>query len=213
MFPFKRFPLKTNMTEVARTVKSLRSLWKQRLPNLPFYTLGAAVYLDVQRDKSMHRYLKMAANLNSVIAANFLPLLEEVDNVLEKELRCKTQYEPKYGIPGFHIFEQHAEFEVNGGVWHIDTPQNELGLPDNDPISFTVAVELPLHGGGMYMRESNYCPIEEVEYIAYKVGEMILHDGKVIHRIAPVIEMQENDMRITLQGHGVKVHDKYVIFW
>jgi hypothetical protein len=44
---------------------------------------------------------------------------------------------------------------------------------------------------------------------------MFIHSGKFTHAMAPAIEMSPEDMRITLQGHGIldEKSNKYLIYW
>jgi len=90
----------------------------------------------------------------------------------------------------------------------MDMGHIALGLPENDPISFTATVRLPKDGGGLQYKEG-----DEEFYLAYKVGEIVVHDGSIMHKIAPFKAFHEDDQRVTMQGHGVKIDDQYVLFW
>ena len=57
--------------------------------------------------------------------------------------------------------------------------------------------------------------LNDLAYIKYEEGYMFLHSGKFTHAMAPAILIQDNDMRVTLQGHGIldKDKDEYLIYW
>ena len=79
----------------------------------------------------------------------------------------------------------------------------ELGQVDTS--AFTVPVMLPTGGGGMES-EDGYHP--------YAVGEMIMHDGKQLHRIASYKKYKQGEYRITLQGHIVRDdRGNLIMFW
>lgn len=57
--------------------------------------------------------------------------------------------------------------------------------------------------------------VNELEFIKYEEGYMFIHSGKFTHAMAPAIEMAKDDMRITLQGHGIldEATGKYLLYW
>lgn len=57
--------------------------------------------------------------------------------------------------------------------------------------------------------------VNDLEFIKYEEGYMFIHSGKFTHAMAPAIEMTKDDMRITLQGHGIldEAADKYLLYW
>ncbi len=57
--------------------------------------------------------------------------------------------------------------------------------------------------------------LNDLAFIKYEEGYMFLHSGKFTHAMAPAILIEEDDMRITLQGHGILDENKneYLIYW
>jgi hypothetical protein len=51
------------------------------------------------------------------------------------------------------------------------------------------------------------------EYVEYKVGELLLHDGMTPHRISPYRKYIEGEHRITMQGHIVRNGRELITFW
>ena len=85
------------------------------------------------------------------------------------------------------------------------------------PVSFTLAIALPTAGAGL-----NYWDCEwrtdaaitvasqrqligrmPLRYLDYRVGELVIHSGRLVHQIAPARNLQAGDERITLQGHAL----------
>lgn len=204
-----QFKLSTDMEKIRNKVMGLNSLWDNRIPDRPFYTLGGSAYLDIEReDKTSYEYKQKT--FNSSMVHCFGDLYSEVQAVLENHLKVPCHFDPLLCVPGFHIFFSHPAFVTTGGVWHMDMGHIQLGLPENDPISFTATVELPTDGGGLQYKFSSN---GEEHYLPYEVGGMVMHDGCMMHKIAPLKAFHEDDERITMQGHGVKVNGEYVLFW
>ena len=86
----------------------------------------------------------------------------------------------------------------------MDYPHTTLGMGDEDAHSFTVALELPKCGGGMDFGD---------DYIDYKVGELVLHDGLTNHRISSYKAYQPDEYRKTLQGHIISDGSALIMFW
>jgi hypothetical protein len=124
--------------------------------------------------------------------------------------------------------------EFFGSPIHVDAPQyivdwqNMAGLDFEQTISFTMAISVPASGAGMYVwdlplnetmhlqslqdlyQRLNKCP----KYLYdYQVGLMALHSGTNYHQIAPIPDMTAQDVRITLQGHGICANGTWQIYW
>ena len=195
------------MGDVRENVMGLSALWNHRIPDRPFFTLGPSAYLDIERtDKTS--YQNNLAVTNNVLAYCFGDLYKEVAEVLSEHLGKPAYYDASLALPGFHIFFSHTAFVTSGGLWHMDMGHVQLGLPENDPISFTATVRLPKDGGGLQYKDE-----KGEHYLPYEVGGMVMHDGCTMHKIAPLKAFHEDDERITMQGHGVEIEGEYVLFW
>jgi len=201
------FKLEADMEVVRGNVIGLNSLWNNRTEDRPFHTLGASAYLDIRRGDTDSYFTGVQA-CNGALAYCFGSLYQEISKVLTDHLKMEVSFDPSLALPGFHIFFGHEAFVREGGLWHMDMGHIQLGLPDVDPISFTVTVCLPKDGGGL-----NYKQDDKEHYLAYEVGGMVVHDGCMMHKIASLNSYQEDDERITMQGHGVNINGEYVLFW
>lgn len=194
----KRLPVALSMRLVSDKVLELKDLWESRSNDIPFFTIGKAAYLDG------NAYTDRAKELNKILIKQFGPLYTEIQSVFESEFKEPVGFNPSIALPGFHIFPSDPKLLSVAGNWHIDTPHLTLNLGHEDTWAFTLPIQLPSGGGGMESRES---------YHAYEVGQMILHKGNDLHRIANFKDYKPNEYRITLQGHIVRVEGKLVMFW
>ena len=69
------------------------------------------------------------------------------------------------------------------------------GLP-----SYTLAIELPKSGGGVDFVDE----FHQRQHLAYNKGDLVIHTGEEIHRIAGLKKYVEGEYRITMQGHIVR---------
>ena len=189
------------MDQVADSVLELKHLWESRSDDFPFFTLGKSAYLD----GNTKEYFEGAEKLNPVLMETFRQLYKHVSNVLGCELGEEILSDDDLAIPGFHIFPSDKKLLSISGNWHIDNPHTTLELGEMDASAFTLPVMLPTGGGGVEF-EDGYHP--------YTVGEMVMHDGKQLHRIASYKKYKKGEYRITLQGHIVRGNKgNLIMFW
>jgi hypothetical protein len=217
-------------TAILDKVHALQTLWIRRAEP-PFFSLGAASYLDAQPGEDS--YYDLARRFNVTLRENFGSLYDRVALVLERHLNAPTCYVPRFALPGFHIFQAAAAFADSTGCLHCDRQYDRLdwtgyASPDlSDPVSFTLAIALPNAGAGLQVWDIEHDDIvgksldetrgvfnsRECKYEAYRVGEMVIHSGHTVHQIAPMPGMAPNDERITLQGHGILAGSIWHLYW
>jgi hypothetical protein len=49
--------------------------------------------------------------------------------------------------------------------------------------------------------------------VSYNLGESFFFKGVLLHQIAPFISLEENERRITMQGHGLLCDGIWRIFF
>ena len=143
------------MSNVTLQVHQLRDLWQHRPDTagpLPFFTLGAASYLDHHTSPT---YEQNAFKVNPKLASRLSWVYERLRLGLEKELGDKTAYHVPYKdwpeglacLPGFHIFLASKVFEFPVAAVHYDAQYQALAFPKgskfDQTLSFTLAVDLP----------------------------------------------------------------------
>lgn len=230
--PLARLPL-LDAAECARaleTVLAHREAWTARLPGAPFYTLGAASYLDAAAGAAP--YYAVAAELNPLLERGFGWLYERLLPALASHLGADAAFEPRAARPGFHVFLAHPSFGRPLARIHFDLQYLNLewdgGRDLSRPVSFTLPVRLPRAGAGL-----NTWNIAKPEYdamtpgqrerigddhppdrVPYEEGVLVCHSGTLLHQIAPASRpMDPDDMRVTLQGHALPGEGGYRVYW
>lgn len=216
--------------QVRLSVLALRPHWVHRIPDLPFYSLGAVSYMDAVGDAPS--YARRARADNRLLRTHFSWLYERVAAALGQALGAPACYVEPLALPGFHIHLFDRAFEHPIAPIHFDLQYrfHDWRATDADldhPISFTLAVSLPQHGGGLNtwdvsLAERRLRASETPEELAkgcerlfhaYQLGHMALHSGHLLHQIAPGTNLQPQDERITLQGHGVYAQGMWRLYW
>lgn len=216
---------------IIAAIDAQRAHWLQRDAALPFYTLGATSYLDALNDPQLYR--QRAALYNPLLQAAFAALYQQLLSALAAQLGADCVLAPETAHPGFHIFEFHPAFREPAAVIHFDRQfedipwQRPQELDFEQPLSFTLPLQLPASGGGLNTwpadwRHCHNSPLLVPELLAhaltcqplaYTEGVLMLHSGHMLHQIAPVPEMQPGDRRITLQGHALPRCGVYQLYW
>lgn len=216
---------------VRATVYDLQSAWLRRNPMVPFFTLGAASYLDAASHPE--NYYATAKHSNPVLQEQFSWLYERVALVLSQQLQAPVNYQHAFALPGFHVYLSSKVFEQPIASIHCDLQYQLLDWrfasnPDlTQPLSFTLAISLPRHGGGLNVWDLHYHDIIDVnretmlqrvrsqpqQFHPYQVGTLILHSGHTIHQAAPARDVQPDDDRITLQGHCLFSQGQWHLYW
>ncbi len=200
-----RKSLDIDTEEIIRSIYDCSQYWESRSDEYPFFTLGKSAYLDGKTDA----YYEVSAWLNDILLGHFYGLYESVIHVLQEELEEPIELAHDLALPGFHIFPSSIKFLSIAGNWHQDYPHTTLDLKEIDPYAFTVAIKLPKSGGGMdYMDE-----FHQPQHLQYNEKDLILHDGKTIHRIAGIKEYVPDEHRITFQGHIIRRDNILEAFW
>lgn len=197
--------------KVRSIVYELKEFWLKRNSYLPFYTLGAASYIDAAKDKQ--DYYRQAERYNSILCDRLGWLYERLADTLAQFLKAPTSYQHALALPGFHIYLACKFFEQPIASIHCDLQYKLVNWesPDKidftEPISFTLAISLPKFGGGLNIWELHHqeiigIPQSELKQLArsraksfypYLVGQLILHSGHTFHQAAPAKNIQPDD--------------------
>lgn len=228
------YPLLTadECAQVAATVHALRPHWIQRNPAAPVFTLGVASYIDAAKDAG-GSYHEPAYDRNAVLAANFSWLYRRLLDWLTSHLGERVVFRPSCALPGFHVYLWSPVLDQWEASVHQDLQYEFLDwdpseAPDfRQPLSFTLAIALPQHGGGLNVWDVSHEELEglspderhrkihlaRMQYHPYQVGHLAIHSGHKVHQIARTKKEQEGDQRITLQGHGIRCTGGWQLYW
>jgi hypothetical protein len=194
-------------------------------------TLGTASYLDASNSAE---YEGLSQKSNPLLIEHFPDLLDKVLKFFQAKCPGSTvAYRENCGVPGFHIFNCNNLFAMPVASVHKDMQWNRLSYSDdeeidkNNTLSFTLALELPAGGGGLYTFEKTLggtvgmiiphpllYAASTKKKIEYKVGYMVTHNGQTFHMIAPC-KASKDKYRITLQGHAIyeKTKNTWWMYW
>jgi hypothetical protein len=217
----------------ADRIKNNKQLWQKQ--KIILHTIGTASYIE--HSNGYNSYKKKYEITNKILEDNYSDLLDIILKYFQK--RCpESNVKYRFAYPGFHIFDCNLISSLPVMSVHMDSQYELLqfneneNINSNDTLSFTLCLELPKSGGGLYIFESNLqsklqsklqsndfffgLPINsKKEKIEYKPGYIVCHNGKDIHMIAPSLSLYDNNYRITLQGHGVyeKSSNTWFLYW
>jgi hypothetical protein len=228
--------------EIVDAVNSLQAFWITR-HEFGFYSLGAAAYLDAPPQKTIdmfklegpaeHQYMDNVEKYNGILSEYFSSVYVSLKDALSAQLNAEVEYAPGKALPGFHIFNHsQAHAKSSAHVPHYDGQYEgldwgrEVNVSNANTFSFTLPVKLPKAGGGIYfwpIRLEEILQLRKEEALklvkaakshreSYQVGEMICHPGHQLHRIAPWVS-EPGDQRMTLQGHGLYLDNRWLLYW
>ncbi len=219
----------TECEEIRKKVHELRHLWIKRHPGVPFYTLGAASYLD---GFFLPKYVDLAQKFNNTLKEEFGWVHNKLFEALEIQLRGPVFYAESFAVPGFHVLLSHPGFGMNFASFHFDLQydflyRNHNGADLSRPFSFTLAIALPTAGASMTLCDLRHSEVKDLpraevmqisakrkqSIVSYKVGTMVVHSGHHFHKLSPMLHMQPTDERITLQGHAICLDGNWQIYW
>jgi hypothetical protein len=193
----------------ARQVKSHKKHWKTK--NILMSILGTASYLEGMN--GFDSYKRQYTQTNKFLYKHYKYLYDKVLEYFQNRAPNST-VKYRFAYPGFHIFKCNRLFSWPVASVHKDFQYKQLKLKKDEDIdynktlSFTLCLELPNTGGGLYKFEN-----DKKTKIAYKPGYIVCHNGKTTHMIAPSPTPSDDKThyRITLQGHGL--YDKKKNIW
>ena len=193
---FSVIPMAIDTEAMAKKVLAMKDLWISRSEDYPFFTLGRCAYLD-GKTQAYYDNLKKE---NEVLINQFAIPYSYIGDALNQYFKENVFLSNDLRVPGFHVFPSNKKFLKISGKWHQDYPETTLGLDPIDTYSFTLAVKLPTGGGGLDFIDE----FHQRQHLAYNEGDLVVHKGDIIHRIAGMKQYVEGEYRITLQGHIVR---------
>ena len=229
---FHSLPLLTpeECQQVRDTLHLLQPYWRKR-SQYPFFTMGAASYLD--HAFGSEAMLAKAAQDNAILLEHFQWLYDRLLKVLHGLLNESVLLDPEFALPGFHIFQGHEAFTQPVASVHFDLQYDHYDwsryreVDRMRPISMTLPVCLPASGAGLRVWDMTWERAQTMSrkdldhfkktapftYHPYEPGQMVVHSGHHLHQIAPIATIQPGDERITLQAHSDRTEQGWVVYW
>lgn len=216
---------------IAKLVHEAERFWIRRHPTAGSFTLGAACYLDVPTD-GIQTYYRRATAGNSILRRRFSGILEETRKKFEEIFGEKFEYTSRFALPGFHIFRGGEGFESLEPKIHFDLQDLDLdwdddgARPEDARLSFTIPVELPASGAGLWVWDVEYSNVQGMTreqvlatspspptLMPYALGALVIHSGDRLHQIAKTELGSADEARITLQGHARRTNGTWLLYW
>lgn len=214
-------------------IQHLRQFWLKQDASLPFYSLGTASYFHDPTSNPIEQYNSLIKCYSPLLWQNFSWLYQKLADTLASQLSAPICYPEHLALPGFHIFLAHKYFEQLNPPIHRDLQyrmhqwETTKATDYTETISFTLAIKLPQAGAGMNIWDLHHDEVDlmspaEIEslvqsqkkyFFSYELGKLVLHSGHFIHQIASAKNIQKDDERITLQGHGFLTQGTWNLYW
>ena len=223
---FTRAPVWTadESAAIADAVLARRAHWIPRTDG--FFTLGRSLYLDAA-DGDPNGYFPYVAPTNALLLSTFGPMYARLRAALAEVLGRPVSFHRSFARPGFHVLLDHVLPHLDQASVHCDLQFLPLRdrpgpLHQGEVMSFTVAFRVPAAGAGLDVWPARWDEGSGVDLsaasappssIGYGVGELLVHDGLTLHRMAPVADVAPGDVRITLQGHGLEIAGVVHLYW
>jgi len=214
--------------EIAEAVLGERDRWTPRSPSGLFSTLGVNAYMDLAPAADANAsYFGPARGSNLMLKQRFAGVHGKLAEALEREPGLPAKYADDLAMPGFHIWTGAGIPSRPVTSIHFDLQyQRLLTRPEyahaSGTVSFTLPVRLPAAGSSLRVWPCRYpedadrvaaIRQEEPEIVPYHLGSAVVHSGHVLHQIGVTPSVQPDEIRITLQGHGLVLGDLLVLYW
>jgi hypothetical protein len=214
---------------IAETVLGLRDLWTVRSPNAAFFTLGVNAYMDLAPAADPDgSYYRPAGSANPLLTDRFADVHRRLAAGLGEALGLPARYPQSLALPGFHIWTGAGIPRRGTASVHFDLQyQRIVTRPEfataTGTVSYTLPVRLPAAGSSLNVWPEFTYPDDAMRVaqaratpptvVGYHVGRALVHSGHVLHQIGPTPSVAADDVRITLQGHGIVVDDELILYW
>jgi len=210
-------------------LKEQKIFWKEKHPDI-FHTLGLPIY---QSTNNIEVYFEQAYLFNKTLYKYFELLYEKLKNKLSDIIGEKAFYDFNLAIPGFHIFKYNSNEVIKGGCPHFDLQFLNLKAYQYSPIdianvyTFILPLQLPNSGANLKIWDFHYNEVgrqfQNTDFDLlnsrksmvhnYSIGKIVIKSGLYCHQIGETNNVENGDMRITLQGHCFKMNEKLYLYW
>ena len=178
-------------------------------------TIGAPLYCNRHR---FQLYTERARATNGLMYETYRWLYDRVADLFEGRYACPVSFVEELAIPGFHLIAYGRAGRFEGGGWHFDQLAQQVpyfakrATETEGILNFTLPLAVPSGGTGMDIVDETAGNPTEVR-LPYRPGVILFNECELRHRIAASICREDGECRLTLQGHGVRIHGRLLLFW
>ena len=182
--------------------------------NIHFHTLGVTSYIDASRD--YESYIDGCEYFNPILMESFDWMYNIIIQKITEHFGPAELFN-QISIPGFHIFGQKKNKQLDISSFtcsdkypctslHVDYPQYEHGLWKHffkdiewtNPLTCTLALELPHNGGGLYTWANP--DITETNINNYINNRTcVLDSNNNVQKLVPPVRTMDGNMQIILR--------------
>lgn len=214
--------------DTERRVLALKAHWRQRSQG-SLFTLGTASYLDAPEKNEA--YLEESKATNTVLRETFKVVHERVRGFFQELLGESVFFDDRCALPGFHIFVFDGSDRSRDDVAaraHFDLQWRHavVEVAPSQTVSFTLPIQVPSGGASMAIWQfrykeavklgcssRDYASTHSPQTVNYVPGRIVVHDGFILHAIGRSADVAPTGLRITMQGHGIRVPWGWMLYW
>jgi hypothetical protein len=214
---------------IAERVCAARKDWRRRSLRAEFYTLGGNSYMDLAGSGDGDAtYFHPARDGNNRLRHRFPDVYDRLAERFELALSLGVRFPDDLALPGFHIWTGMSIPHSSGPSIHFDLQylrilERPAYAGATGTVSFTLPVQLPHSGSALNVWPDIIYPdatggvaaarTTPPTIIAYRAGVAVVHSGHLLHQIGATDSPAADDLRITMQGHGLVIGDELVLYW
>lgn len=168
-----------------------------------------------------------ATATNAELRSDFPDVYDALAGTLAAALGIPVRYAEDLALPGFHVWvgtgiPRQPVASVHFDLQYLRIVERPAYARATGTISFTLPVRLPAAGSSLRVWPDARYPawsgrpawqLPDPVVLPYSVGVALVHTGHVLHQIGVTPTVTEDDVRITLQGHGLVIDDGLVCYW
>ncbi len=182
-------------------------------------TIGEPLYRNRHR---LDYYTQRAQADNRLLYRRFRLAHDRVAGFFEHRYGEPVAYAEELAVPGFHVFDFADAADYGPGGWHVDALHAQTPLladrsaDISGVVNFTVPFAVPTGGTGMDLQDDLPGSAQRggaAGFASYRPGLMVFTEADYWHRIGSSRTVLPGERRVTLQGHGVRLRGRWILFW
>lgn len=208
------FLTKQEMLDIKDRIFSLKRHWltvkgeydRYNIVDNKSFTLGHAAYVLNSPDNPLVENID-----NSILFERFGEIHDKTAYLLQKRLGIKKIL-PFYDftLPGFHIFRGPRKEAFSNLHYHADGSIFNFYPKSEDYYETTYSFSSIIYSDSKAHLEYKYN--NEVKSFEYKEGHLNIWSAFLLHKIG-TCDLEDNQHRITYQGHIFKYKDKHYMYF
>jgi len=190
---------------------------------------------------SYEEYYNLLKRDNKILLHNFSEIYSKLKLVIASYLSIPDDaisYSNSKALPGFIIYTPSLEYQkTTTHIPHYDLPYKNLCWaketheyhfsPDpTQTLSFTLPLQLPTSSSSLRiwnLKRHQAAAMERDQLRSalkiinskkynYEIGKILIHSGNDLHQVCPWKYFENDSYRVTLQGHGLKIDDRWILY-